>query len=480
MLVLYGAGKRCGVLCEYIDNIRNLEFIIADSNKEKWGNTLGGYKINSPKVLNKIKNIRLCITVENDKDRADIRDNIECYCQDCYHIDEISYDALVIELAKKSLLVHKSCLPLETNNKLNVIFDCYASGVGLGGVESWTLSICKELLKHDRIMPYIISKFGQYDVSDEIKNHIIYVDVDLKKRFSKKNIDDLIEILVSKLPCKVVTSHVNELMLAAYLVKCTYPDKIEIVSVVHGDHESAYQQYTKYRECTDKYVAVSKKIKRILMERGITNKQIPAMTCPFYCEKNLIRTYTEDTSKPLRLGYAGRFDGMEHSQKRMDLMLKLIGELVARKIDFVFELAGDGPAKKNMEEFIANNGYKQYVKLIGQIANSDIPLFWRKQDILVNCSDFEGHSIMQMEAMANGAVPVVTDVSGVRDDIINNVNGFYVPVGDYMQIADKIEYLFNHRELLSDMGRKAHDEMYPKSSMDEHIKFWERILLDTQ
>jgi glycosyltransferase involved in cell wall biosynthesis len=276
----------------------------------------------------------------------------------------------------------------------------------------------------------------------------------------------------------VITSTTGELMLAAHLVKCTYPDKVEIISVIHNSFENLYKEYMKFRECTDKYVAVSKEIKRILMERGITNKQLPVMTCPFCCERILKRTYTEDNNKPLRLGYAGRLDGMEHSQKRMDLMLKLIDELVARKIDFVFEFAGNGPAKKNMEEFIINNGYEKYAKLIGQIANSAIPAFWRRQDILVNCSDFEGHSIMQMEAMANGAVPVVTDVSGVRDDIINNVNGFYVPVGDYMQIADRIEYLYNHRGLLSDMGKKAHDVMYPKSSIAEHIKFWESILLD--
>jgi glycosyltransferase involved in cell wall biosynthesis len=130
-----------------------------------------------------------------------------------------------------------------------------------------------------------------------------------------------------------------------------------------------------------------------------------------------------------------------------------------------------------MEKFVSKKGYDNYVKFIGQIDRTKISMFWKRQDILVNCSDYEGHSIMQLEGMANGAVPIVTDVSGVREDIIYDVNGYYVPIGDYMQMADKIEYLYLHRERLAEMGKAAHDSVYPKSSMEKHIKFWENILM---
>ena len=56
------------------------------------------------------------------------------------------------------------------------------------------------------------------------------------------------------------------------------------------------------------------------------------------------------------------------------------------------------------------------------------------------------------------------------------MNGFIVPLGDYRMMGDKIVYLAKHRERLSEMGRLAHDAVYPKSLMESHLEFWERIL----
>ena len=78
--------------------------------------------------------------------------------------------------------------------------------------------------------------------------------------------------------------------------------------------------------------------------------------------------------------------------------------------------------------------------------------------------------------MANGAVPVVTETAGAREDITDGVNGFIIPLDDYCMAADRIEYLFQHRESLRKMGMLAHDAVYPKSSMESHLEFWEKII----
>ena len=200
------------------------------------------------------------------------------------------------------------------------------------------------------------------------------------------------------------------------------------------------------------------------------------MTCPFPCEQKLVRTYTEDSSKPIRIGYAGRMDGMEHSQKRMDLWLNLIEILDNKKINFQLELAGDGPVRHEMEEHVGQKGLKDKVWFRGRIERSEMQTFWKRQDVCVNLADFEGRSISILEAMGNGAVPVVTATSGVREDIIDGVNGYIVPIGDCNAAAERIGYLAEHRECLSVMGEKAHDVVYPKSLMEPHLKFWEELL----
>ena len=78
--------------------------------------------------------------------------------------------------------------------------------------------------------------------------------------------------------------------------------------------------------------------------------------------------------------------------------------------------------------------------------------------------------------MGNGAVPVVTATSGVKEDITDDENGYIVPIGDYNAMAERIGYLASHRERLRTMGKLAHDVVYPKSRIESHLEFWKGIL----
>ena len=73
-----------------------------------------------------------------------------------------------------------------------------------------------------------------------------------------------------------------------------------------------------------------------------------------------------------------------------------------------------------------------------------------------------------MEALANGAVPVVTATSGVREDITDGENGYIVQI--------QVAALEQHRDILMTMGEKAHDSICPKCRMQDHLWFWNEIL----
>ena len=78
------------------------------------------------------------------------------------------------------------------------------------------------------------------------------------------------------------------------------------------------------------------------------------------------------------------------------------------------------------------------------------------------------------------AVPVVTDTSGIREDIEDRVNGYIVPVGDYTAMALKIDCLANHRELLELYGKKSHEIMMQKGNVDFHMRFWKKVLQEAE
>jgi hypothetical protein len=56
------------------------------------------------------------------------------------------------------------------------------------------------------------------------------------------------------------------------------------------------------------------------------------------------------------------------------------------------------------------------------------------------------------EGMGHGCVPVVTDVSGAREEIVHGKTGFTFPVGALGEAASFLEVLENDRSLLEQMS----------------------------
>ena len=472
-IVLYGAGKRCVDLCKILKYSNIQVEVIVDSNELKWGQVIEGIKVESPRVLQDLIEVNICITVLNEAVVNQIRQSLKMIGE----YREISYIGLLLQ-GFLGIEFEKSVYEVVRQSDKNnvVLFDSY-NGLCLGGVEEWTKDICKELISKAKHEVFIISKKGDFEIPFELQDKILFFEDVFHERYAIKLIAEIISAIVQKLPCKVVISSIDEVLVATSLIKNRYPDLIDIIAVIHNSTEFMYASYMEFQNYIDMYIGVSQDIKAEMMKRGIEESRIKTMTCPFPCEKDLRRSYTLDKKEPIHIGYAGRMDGFKHSQKRMDLLLKLIEVLEERKVNFVMELAGDGPVRITMEEKIEANGLAEKVKFLGKIERTEIPSFWKRQDICVNIADYEGRSISIIEAMGNGAVPVVTKVSGTQEDIADGINGYLIPLQDYKEMADKIQYLAEHRERLVQMGQLAHDMIYPKSMMSEHLKFWEEDVI---
>ncbi len=474
-IVLYGAGERCEKLIEAIDgnNIKILAIIDADSQKN--GKSIGGCTVESLDALSKYKNEKICITIAAWR----VYVSIESLLIDSYGFSKenfVLYNTLFWEVLNNGLHLTSNIVDKRTfdNHKELPIYFGVIGGLVLGGVEERVKQLCMAMLAEEKHEVYIITnqEENRYDINPVLESRIVNVDVDYCEK--KQTIINLAEVISNKCPCIVVSNQPDEFLLAAYLVKDERPDDIHIISIISGSSQYIYDQYLMLPLHSDLYIGVSEDIKRDFLNRGISN--VTSMKVPFPCEEKITRSYSTDVNDPLRIGYAGRLDGFENSQKRMDLLLKMIYELDKMDVPFRFEIAGDGCAKEEMIESLKHNGLLNRVHFVGRVKKSEIQEFWKKQDIGVNVADYEGRSISIAEMMGGGAVPIVTDTSGVREDIRDGENGFIVPIGDYMLAAERIKQLHFHREKLEPMGRGAHDVIWPVSRMDNHLIFWDTVL----
>lgn len=473
-LVLYGAGRRCGWICEMLRDLSWDALTLVDSNSNKWGIAVAGYQVEPPEVLKRLRSIVLCITIADQTAAQSIREQLQMNLHSQLKSEINCYELLLYAFRQQPVLQKLTLPESRVEHKPRVLFDCTYVGLGLGGVESWTADICTALLQDGAVDARVIVPNGNCEVPQSLKEHIIYVDADPESPPTASLVFSALDVIEKNLPCKVVTRGVNALMLAACLIRECCPEQIEIISVVHGSSEAALTSHVAVKNYIGTFVGVSKDIRRELVARGIGEERVFQMQVPFSCKRALARAYTVGPHLPIRLGYAGRLSIMD---KRTDLLLRLAEVLLEKNENFILEIAGAGEYETNVRTFIDEERMGGYVRVIGRLSREEIPSFWERQDICVNISDTEGRSISIIEAMGGGAVPVVTATSGVREDIEDGVNGYIVPLGDYRAMADRIEYLSAHRDRLPQMGGLAHERIYPKSLMGPHLDFWKELLL---
>jgi glycosyltransferase involved in cell wall biosynthesis len=138
--------------------------------------------------------------------------------------------------------------------------------------------------------------------------------------------------------------------------------------------------------------------------------------------------------EPLRLAYAGKIS----RPKGVPEMLAALERLAADSSVPAFELtmAGgcqDEVMQKKLGELPA------WAEWLGQIPQPALAELLRRTDIFILPSYFEGLPLVLIEAMSAGAVPVSTDLPGIRSWINANVSGsnaVFVPMPSMKSIDE--------------------------------------------
>lgn len=465
-LFLYGCGKRCDILLEHIQNTEYQVCGIVDSNQQKWGKIIKDIMVLNPEILKNQKDVYVCVTFYSSLDNETIWMDLKEQYGIGYEY-QLSFNDIMIESYKNISIPEK----INDNSTESIFLDA-TWGLGLGGVEAWIRDTMGYFKENGIDNVSLLTSLKKCDLNTNRYNVIDFSYKDTMV-FSEEYIEKGIQFIKNNLPCTLIFSRVNELLLAAYIIKKIYPDKVDIVMVVHGSSDGMIRDVLSYRHEIDKYICVSKSIKENIISKGVSSDKVYYMTIPIKQDLIKTRIYSNDINNPIRIGYAGR---IEVFQKRADIMLKLIQTLENNNIPYEMNIAGAGSFYNNINEYIMNNCLQDHIHMLGVIPREDISGFWINQDIAINVSDNEGRPISNMEAMLYGAVPVVTETMGILDDVRNGENGIIVPISDYKTMAEKIVYLSENRDILKRMSQKASREIKSKISMDEYISLWKSVL----
>ena len=358
---------------------------------------------------------------------------------------------------------------LQCSVQQKILFDLQ-NGMVLGGVEAWSYELAKQLKKQGMEGAYLTIDSALSAFVDKTYPAYIFRYYDCREE--RERIDLCVRVISENLPCTVVCNFPQYIFWSACIARTLYPNQVRIVAVQHNDDQSYYEAYSLWQNYIDRCIVISSRMKDKQLAYGMKNEKIMHINWEVPCEMHLKRTWSRE-DVPLRIGYAGR---VTVTQKRADLLLETALQLVRKKIDFCLTIAGIGDYSEIMTQRICADEMGSYVKTIGYIDRKEISDFWKGQDIMISCSEWEGHSISQVEAMAAGAVPVITDVSGARDDVTDGYNGFVVSVGDIDRLVEKICFLNQNRDELEHMGRRAHNTICKRQENNNQTVFWDGLL----
>lgn len=371
----------------------------------------------------------------------------------------ISLQDLLKEAAAQRENLRKT-LPVNSSRKICV--DLY-SMTAWGGAENWNYNLAKELAKAGCGVRILASPVISIDESD-VKGDCVSI-----RRFQKENhFADMVEEMMGQLPIVFLNCFTEELFFAALAVKAICPDQIHIIDEVHLDLKQAYGLHVQFEPFIDQYICVSRRIKETLNKvYGIRKERLFFKEQPIETEKTYQKNYVTDPGRPIRIGYAAR---LVRQQKRADFLPAFLEKLNGHGIDYRLEIAGDGEEETVIKEEIKRRGLDLKARFLGRLNYSGMSDFWKRQDIYLNFSEYEGASLAMIEAMSFGCVPVVTDVSGAADYIENERSGYICPIGDLDALADKIFILYENRLLIEKFGQEARNSVLSKCKKEEYVK----------
>ncbi len=168
-----------------------------------------------------------------------------------------------------------------------------------------------------------------------------------------------------------------------------------------------------------------------------------------------------DTSKPrVRVGCVANLRPV----KNIDGLMRAAKATLERFPKMVFEVAGDGEQRPELERLHAELGLGDRFKFRGSV--SDVANFLRTVDIAVLPSHSEGMSNSLLEYMAAGRAVIATDVGANAELVRHGRDGLIVPTATPEAIADAIGELIANPMRAAAYGSSARRRAEAEYSRD--------------
>lgn len=311
-----------------------------------------------------------------------------------------------------------------------------------GGVERGVVELNREFVKRG-IESFVISAGGKLENQINLAggNHVKF-DVCSKNIFTVfRRVKGLKKILKELKPDII---HVRSRVPAWLVYFANKSLKIKVVSTVHGFNSVGF--YSSIMQKADAVICVSNSIKEYIQKHYQTNENkitvIPrGIDLDLFNPKNIDETFIENFKKEFTLKdkFIVSSVGRVTQLKDYETFIKAI-MLVKKEIPNIVGLIVGG-VRSDKEDYL--NSLKNLIKELNLEENiifagsqSKIEQIYTLSDVVISSSKKpESFGRAVAEAICMNKPVIATNHGGVKDIIIENINGFFFEVGDEKELA---------------------------------------------
>jgi len=323
------------------------------------------------------------------------------------------------------------------------------TSLGYGGAERLLLSYVKDLDKTKYEFFVCSLREKPDELKDEVSKYAAVQNLKVKGRFNLIVVFRLIK-LFKKIKPDIIHTHLFQPRFYATVAYLFYRESIIITqkhnSVTFKKHNIFLPLEMISMLLNKKVIAISESVKRSLLKYElIPQKKIRVIPNGFDYQKFYkVRTaeiISED--KDIVIGTVCRLE----EQKGIIYLLKAMKIVLEKYPNARLEIVGDGSLLEKLKEFSNKLGISNSVVFFGKFA--DVIPFYRRMNIFVLPSVYEGFGIVLLEAMAAGIPVVSTNVDGIIEVVVNGESGILVKPKSGKALADAIFKIIENPHLVS-------------------------------
>jgi len=288
---------------------------------------------------------------------------------------------------------------------------------------------------------------------------------------------------IKRFNCDIIHSHTSHAHTLAFLASLGTRNRLLVSRRVDFSifrHSFLRLSGIKYRSMADYYIAISHKIKNVLVEDGVPRQRIFVVHSGIDPERfaeasmdHLVPEFKLKSNEPVvvNVAHLAGHKGQRYLVRAIPLVLAKIP--AAR-----FFIVGEGELMNELQALAATLGLNQ--KLIFTGFRQDVGAFYQIADLFVSSSVQEGLGTAVLDALALGKPVVATNSGGIPEIIQDGETGRLVAPADPAALAEGIiELLTNPKEArrMAMQGQMMVRKMFSVDLMvEKNITVYRQIL----